>query len=339
MKTIKIKLKPTKAQATELTRLSKEYIRSANELVQQALIEEAFPKVTSKNINGMLPSVVKNELIRYAKTKYKQFGHCVFKKPTVSWNNQSFSVDKKSISFPIIINGKSKKVPFKALIPDSFYEELTTFKLGSLRISKKGHHWMAQISVHTEPIKSVGTETLGIDLGILCPAVGVVASTGQTKFFGNGRQNKFIRRKYKQLRRELGKNKKLNAIKRINDKESRIMRDINHKISKDIVNFAVEHNCGTINLENLSGIRRTSRQRGKHTANLHNWTFFELSSFIEYKAREVGILVNKINPEYTSQTCPSCGERNKVKTRNYTCGCGYHSHRDRVGAVNIALTT
>ena len=117
------------------------------------------------------------------------------------------------------------------------------------------------------------------------------------------------------------------------------MRDINHKISKDIVEFAVEHNCGTINLENLSGIRRTSRQRGKHTANLHNWTFFELSSFIEYKAREVGILVKKINPEYTSQTCPSCGERNKVKTRNYTCGCGYHSHRDRVGAVNIALTT
>ena len=115
MKTIKIKLKPTKAQAIELTRLSREYIRCANELVRQAIQEEAFPKVTSKNIDGMLPSSVKNELIRYAKTKYKQFGHCVFKKPMASWNNQNFSVDKKSISFPIIINGKSKKYHLKHL--------------------------------------------------------------------------------------------------------------------------------------------------------------------------------------------------------------------------------
>lgn len=339
MKTIKIKLKPTKAQAIELTRLSKEYIRCANELVRQAVQEEVFPKVTSKNIDGMLPSSVKNELIRYAKTKYKQFGHCVFKKPTASWNNQNFSVDKKSIAFPIIINSKSKKVPFKALIPDSLYEELTTLKLGSLRITKKGFHWMAQISVHTEPLEARGTEVLGIDLGILCPAVAVVGSTGKTKFFGNGRKNKFIRRKYKQLRKELGSKKKLNAIKRINDKESRIMRDINHKVSKDIVDFAVKNNCGTIHLENLSGIRQTSRQRGKNKANLHNWTFFELSSLIEYKAREVGILVKKINPEYTSQTCPSCGMRNKPTNRNYSCACGYHSHRDRVGALNIATTT
>nr|WP_245830617.1 transposase [Trichococcus pasteurii] len=45
-----------------------------------------------------------------------------------------------------------------------------------------------------------------------------------------------------------------------------------------------------------------------------------------------------MKPEYTSQSCPSCGERNKVKDRNYQCGCGYHAHRDRVGALNIAKT-
>ncbi|WP_256212158.1 RNA-guided endonuclease InsQ/TnpB family protein [Trichococcus palustris] len=179
---------------------------------------------------------------------------------------------------------------------------------------------------------------LGVDLGILCPAVGVVASSGKTQFFGNGRQNKCLRRKYKQLRRDLGKKKKLTAIRNINDKESRIMRDINHKLSRQIITFAAENGCGTIHLEKLSGIRRTSRLRGKNKANLHSWTFHELSSFIEYKARELGIKVVYINPEYTSQTCPTCGERNKVKDRNYNCGCGYHSHRDRVGALNIART-
>jgi len=51
--------------------------------------------------------------------------------------------------------------------------------------------------------------------------------------------------------------------------------------------------------------------------------------------REPGIKVVYLKPDYTSQTCPSCGERNTVKDRNYHCGCGYHAHRDRVGALEI----
>ncbi|MCR8998131.1 transposase, partial [Brevibacillus laterosporus] len=36
-----------------------------------------------------------------------------------------------------------------------------------------------------------------------------------------------------------------------------------------------------------------------------------------------------------SQTCPSCSERNKAQDRTYKCTCGFHTHRDRVGAMNI----
>ena len=338
MKTVQIKLKPTKTQAKELKRLSEEYIRQAKVLVQQAIREEKFPRVTSKNIESGIPSALKNELIRYAKSKHKQFGKCTFKRPMLSYNNQSFSVDSTAIRFPIMADGKAKKTAIKAVIPEELFVLLSGSKLGTLRITKKGFHWMAQISVPTEEKEFVGEGILGVDLGILCPAVGVVAADGKTQFFGNGRQNKHLRRKYKELRRQLGKQKKVNAIRTINDKESRIMRDINHKLSRQIVTFAAENNCGTIHLENLSGIRRTSRLRGKNKANLHSWTFYELSSFITYKAHELGIKVVYIKPEYTSQTCPSCGERNKVKDRNYHCDCGYHAHRDRVGALNIAKT-
>ena len=336
MKTVKIKLKPTKEQSIELMRLSKEYIRQANLLVERAVTEGSFPKVSSKDIDANLPSVVKSELIRYAKAKHKQFGKCVFKKRTVSWNNQNFNISAHTISFPMIVDGKAKKTPVRALIPPELFAKLSGAKLGALRIAKKGHHWIASIAVDFPVSETKGTEKLGVDLGILCPAVGVIPSTGKTKFFGNGRHNKFIRRKYKQLRRELGRKKKLNAIKRIKDKESRIMRDINHKISRQIVNFAIENNCGFIHLENLSGIRQTSKAGGKNKANLHSWTFYELGSFVEYKAREVGIKVVKVKPDYTSQECPSCGARNKIRGRNYVCGCGYRSHRDRVGALNIA---
>ena len=336
MKTVKLKLKPSKSQAVELSRLSREYINQANLLVQNAVSDGNFPKVTSKHIDSNIPAVVKNELIRYAKTKFKQFGNCTFKKPTASWNNQNYSVEEKSIAFPIIVDGKVKKTKVKALIPAELLEKLSSSKLGALRVSKKGFHWIAQIAIENNPVECSGIETLGVDLGILCPAVGVVASTGKTKFFGNGRYNKYLRRKYKELRRTLGKTKKLNAIKRIKDKESKIMRDINHKISRSIINFAVENNCGTINLESLSGIRQTSKAGGKNKANLHTWTFFELSTFIEYKAYELGIKVNYIDPKYTSQECPNCGAKNKVNSRHYKCSCGYKTHRDRLGALNIA---
>lgn len=336
IKTVKIKLKPTKSQATELQRLSMEYINQANLLIQNAVSSGSFPKITSKHINSNIPSVIKNELIRYAKTKFKQFGGCVFKKPTVSWNNQNYTIEEKFIAFPIIVDGKVKKTKVKALIPTELFVELSSSKIGVLRVSKKGFHWIAQIAIENNPAECFGTETLGVDLGILCPAVGVIGSTGKTKFFGNGRQNKYIRRKYKELRRSLGKAKKLEAIKKINNKESRIMRDINHKLSREIVNFAVENNCKTINLESLSGIRQTSKAGGKNRANLHTWTFFELSNFIKYKASELGIEVNLIDPKYTSQECPNCGARNKVNNRSYKCSCGYKTHRDRLGAYNIA---
>lgn len=336
IKVIKIKLKPTKFQAKELHRLSKEYIYQSNLLIKNAVTDGQFPTVTSKHIDTAMPSVIKNELIRYSRTKFKQFGNCVFKKPTVSWNNQNYTVYEQSIAFPIMVNNKVKKTKVKAIIPGDLFERISQTKLGSLRISKKGHHWIAHISVENTPISCSGTEVLGVDLGILCPAVGVVASSGKTKFFGNGRKNKHLRRKYKELRRNLGKKKQVSAIKKINNKESRIMQNINHKISRDIVNFAVNNNCGTIHLEDLSGIRQTTKAGGKTRANLHTWTFYELSMFIEYKAYELGIKTVYIDPKYTSQECPVCGKRKKVNNRQYHCVCGYKTHRDRLGALNIS---
>lgn len=38
----------------------------------------------------------------------------------------------------------------------------------------------------------------------------------------------------------------------------------------------------------------------------------------------------------TSQRCPICGENHKAKDRKYVCECGFHAHKDVVGAINIA---
>jgi putative transposase len=80
---------------------------------------------------------------------------------------------------------------------------------------------------------------------------------------------------------------------------------------------------------------RTSRKNEKH---LHTWSFYQLSRFIEYKAKLAGISVVYVDPKYTSQHCPQCGTKNKARDRKYVRGCGYVAHRDRVGALNMMKT-
>ena len=48
------------------------------------------------------------------------------------------------------------------------------------------------------------------------------------------------------------------------------MRDIDHKLSHDIVETAVAHNVKIIKLEQLSNIRSTTRTSRKNNHSLHN---------------------------------------------------------------------
>ena len=61
--------------------------------------------------------------------------------------------------------------------------------------------------------------------------------------------------------------------------------------------------------------------------------------YIEYKAKRAGIAVEYVNPAYTSRKCPICGSVNHAKDRHYECRCGFHTHRDLLGAINICRTT
>ena len=146
---------------------------------------------------------------------------------------------------------------------------------------------------------------------------------------------KYKRRQFATKRKQLGKLKKPQAIKRISHKENDWMNDQNHKISREVVNFALENNVSIIKLEQLANIRATTRTSRKNNKSLHNWSFYRLQNYIIYKAQLVGIQVEVVNPAYTSQKCPSCGANNKAKDRLYKCSCGYKQHRDIVGAINI----
>lgn len=340
--TVKMKLLPTKEQSLTLTKMSKAYISTINDLVSEMVKEKKVTKKSSKNIDVSLPSAVKNQAIKDAKSVFKKAKKTkfekipVWKKPMCIWNNQNYSSDFTHIFMPIMIDGKAKKTTIRALLADKNNRNfnLLKHKLGTLRITKKSDKWIAQISVTIPTVQGIGAKVMGVDLGLKVPAV-AVTDDERVRFFGNGRQNKYKKRKFRSVRKALGKKKKLHAIRHSKDKEQRWMKDQDHKVSRAIVNFAKDNDISVIRLERLANIRQTTRTSRKNEKNLHTWSFYRLSQFIEYKANLEGIKVEYVNPAYTSQTCPICSEKNKAKDRKYKCKCGFTKHRDIVGAINI----
>ena len=360
-----IKLYPTTYQSELIQAAMKEYISTVNRLVSSAVSGTFIATLTTAGVSAQLPSALKNQCIRDAKSIVKKhYKACrsavlknrslakrrsdirvttphlpVLQKPCCYINNQNFRITDSGIEFPVLVNGKSKRVSVKAKMSDRQKSAFVCHKLGMMRIVVKGHAMVAQITYDVEePAAASDGSVMGVDLGIKCPAVSY-CSDGSVKFYGNGRRNKYLRRHYKYLRRKLQKAKKPAAVARINNKEQRIMKDIDHKLSHDIVATAVAHHVSVIKLEQLQNIRSTTRTSRKNNHSLHTWSFYRLAQYIEYKAKLAGIAVEYVNPAYTSQRCPVCGSVHHANDRIYTCACGFHTHRDLLGARNICSST
>lgn len=360
-----VKVYPTEYQKILIAQTMAEYIGTVNSLVSDAVSGHSIAKITTADVSADLPSALLNQCIRDAKSiikKHYKYCHAavlknrslakrgcairvkapslpVVKKPCCYINNQNYKIKDNCIDFPVMINGKSKRISVSVKLTDRQKSLFSDAKFGTMRIVTKNHTLVAQIVYEVaEPELKLDGNIMGVDLGIKCPAVSY-CSDGSVKFYGNGRKNKYMRRHYAYLRKKLQTSKKMKAVKRINDKEQRIMRDIDHKLSHDIVETAVAHNVKIIKLEQLQNIRSATRKSRKNNHSLHTWSFYRLAQFIEYKAKLAGISVEYVNPAYTSQTCPVCGHVHHANDRNYTCKCGFHTHRDLLGAMNICNST
>lgn len=353
--TVQMKLVPAPMQMDLIKYTLQAYIGTINGIVSDFVSLGETDKRTSADISVGLPSALKNQAIQDARSIYKKYIKDakfatkinekkplekqktvrvpVLKKPVAIWNNQNYSIGENSISFPVWKDGKSAKLTFKAVIT-KHQVSLLKNKRGTLRVTRKNGKFIAQIAVDIPCDSPSGSAVMGVDLGLKVPAV-AVTDRGKVQFFGNGRENKYMKRMARAKRKSLGKAKKIMALKKLNNKEQRWMKDKDHKLSREIVNFAKANDVSTIQLEDLAGIRQTARTSRKNAKNLHTWSFYRLAQFIEYKAALAGIQVIYVNPRYTSQTCPVCGTRNHASDRKYKCPCGFKIHRDILGAMNI----
>ena len=68
----------------------------------------------------------------------------------------------------------------------------------------------------------------------------------------------------------------------------------------------------------------------------------QLFDMLEYKAERAGILFVRVDPKYTSQTCPMCGvvdsDSRKRREHLFIClSCGFRLDDDQNGAINVLL--
>lgn len=236
-------------------------------------------------------------------------------------------------------------------------------KTGQISYDKRKHKWFLTVSYNFEPqIKNLNVNRiLGVDLGIVNTATFAIwddekhsydkLKWSETIISGEEvihfRQKEFTRKQNLQKATKwASENKSGKGYKKRNEKAnamsdycSRFVDTYNHKVSKYIVDYAEKHNCGCIQMENLSHFAEY-----QNNAFLKSWSYFDLQTKIKYKAEERGIIVIFINPAYTSLRCSRCGQIHqenrdgKHNQAKFECQiCGTKANADENAAKNIAL--
>lgn len=165
------------------------------------------------------------------------------------------------------------------------------------------NHLNLKIAFMTKIVEEVSEhhikQVVGLDMGINF-LVTSCDSQGTTSFV-NGRPIKDKRSNYKYLRQQLQQVGTVSArrkLKRIGQRENRWMTDVNHRVSKALVErYGAET---LLVLEDLSGVRQvTERVRIKDRYQTESWAFYQLRQMLTYKAVLQGSKVMAVDPRYT----------------------------------------
>lgn len=380
-KTIKLKLEVPQDQISLFKEMTEQYRKACNyisqyvfdngfELNSNALQKELYGEIRN---SFMLKSQLTASSFKTVIARYKAVQTQLFQSPfrykdengewqtipkTLEWlwkpiifhRPQADLVRNRDYSFLgggkiLSINTLKRRV--KCTFKGEFYSEYLdgSWNLGTSKLVEFNGFWFLHVPV-TKKVEEFQKENIehvvGIDRGLRF-LVTTYDEKGKTAFF-SGKQIMRKHRKYGKIRAELqsrGTKSAKRVLKRLSGRENRWMSDVNHQISKTLVEkygkdtlFVLEDLAG-ISFENTNLEERTKNGRN----DLRTWSFYQLEQFLTYKAQQNRSKVLKVSAKYTSQRCPKCGRIHKdnrdYKTHLYSCQCGYKSNDDRIGAMNI----
>lgn len=342
--TAKVKLQPTEAQADSLKRTLEVANAACDWISQRAWETKTFGQFTIhklvyndvRRLFDLTAQIVVRciakvtdayKLDRKTQRTFKPLGSIPYDARILTWK-----MDKNEVSI-WTVDGRQKM----NFVAGDHHKAMLAHQRGESDLCLiDGKFYLFTTCDIDEPTPKDVDEFLGVDMGVANIAV------DSDKTVHQGKTIKSVRYRQRQLRRKLqakGTQAARRRLKKLSGKEHRFATWTNHNISKTIVEKAKDTDRG-IAIEDLTYIRDRVTVRKAQRATLSSWSFFQLRSFIEYKAQKVGVKVVAVDPRNTSRTCPCCGHIDKANRKtqsNFSCiQCGYSGLADYIAAVNIS---
>jgi len=346
---VKCKILPNEKQHQELLNVMKTFNLACDWISQKAFESKTFNKVNLHKIVyyevkqrfnlssqlavraiGKVTDCYKNWKQKSKVLSFRELG-------SVDYDSRILTVKKDGIS--LMGMGKRIQLPYRCK------KELDSFDLScqsELTYDKvKNKFYVTFFAETSEEVPTKTNDFIGVDLGIVNLAT---CSDGEVI---SGKSVEDYRKKITGLKARLqAKNTKSakRHLKKISKKETSYKKDVNHCISKRLVQKAKALGVG-LKLEDLN-FKKQVPQKGwtkewkDNNAKRGKWAFGQLRQFIDYKAKLAGVPVLYIIPAYTSQKCSKCGyihEDNRLTQSEFKClSCGYEVNADYNASVNIS---
>src|SRR5215472_18462577 len=162
--TVQVRLYPSSDQAARLRAHCQEYIGTINVLVA-ALDSDVLPEggksVSTKDFTAALPSAVKNQALRDARSIWNRSFALgvlpILRKPICQWNNQNWRLEGDRLMVPVCQNGHVGQISIGCALLTSQGAP------GLLRIKRKRGKWIAEMAYTlAEPPPPTGEAVMGI---------------------------------------------------------------------------------------------------------------------------------------------------------------------------------
>ncbi|HEV8192566.1 MAG TPA: transposase [Ktedonobacterales bacterium] len=206
--------------------------------------------------------------------------------------------------------------------------------------------WHITIEDGAEPVPTPGSHVVAVDRGESRPAA---LTDGREAVVITARRLRATRQYTAKCLSELqakqsGKTKGAGRWKRLQRRKHRFLaqqqrrrtHDIEHKVSRAVVDWAVECQASTLAVGDMRDVADGKRMGAQSQQKIGLWSQGKMRWYLIYKAQAAGIQVELVGEHGTSKTCPRCRRQYKPTGRVYRCPkCGLVAHRDVVGSVNI----
>ncbi|WP_218261281.1 RNA-guided endonuclease TnpB family protein [Saccharolobus shibatae] len=134
-----------------------------------------------------------------------------------------------------------------------------------------------------------------------------------------------------------GSKRIIHKIHSFHQKARNIMEDFARKVGKWVVETAGLLGANVIKLEKLTNMIKDVNELPKeYRDKLYLMQYRRVQYWIEWQAKKHGLIVEYVNPQYSSVSCPKCGEKmREVSHRWFKCSCGYENDRDVIAIMNL----